>query len=277
VPPPPVFVTVPHELQTVVHICYKHLKDEGFVVKIEYREYHYPETATMFATSGGAQHFYIFDAKIKIERCKLWAGYGHSCSRPTFVVLCLPETARIRAEFIAQANEFGFGITIISDLGVINQVVAPRDLTLNLPLPPIDGHRVQIKRALKAIYNRISKGDWKRGFEESCKLVERKARDYLVREARAGNVRVVAKSGTSRPITVADVERMPMGALADVFCNKLPQSQIDSLLCGGLKQINPDRIDVAHNKLTKRKELRLRQNVPKHLWTINNMLKTLPA
>jgi hypothetical protein len=275
-PLPPQFLTVPHELQPIVRDCFNWLHENGFAIKIEHRLDHYPESATILASRDGNQYFYIFDAKVKLDRCKMWSGYGHSCSRPTYIVECIPETAKMSGKTIAQAKSIGVGLTLVTEEGQINEIVAPLDLTLNLKLPPLHGHRVVIKRALRPIEARFGRGEWKIGFEESCKLVEMRARDYMRREARAGNVRIIGKNGATKQVLEAEIGRMPLGALAELFCNKLSQSQVDSILCSGLKQINPDRISVAHNIKDKRRERRLRDNVGKHMWTINNMLKALP-
>lgn len=158
----------------------------------------------------------------------------------------------------------------------MNELVAPVDLTINLQLPPIDRHRSSVRRDLRDVHLRFERGDWKSGFEDACKLVEKIARKYLRQEAR-GTLQVPGRGGVPRRLTEDDIEGLPMGALADVFCRKLSPNQIDALLCGGLKRINPDRILVAHNKLNAATERRLRRDVPRHMWTIDNMLRKLPG
>jgi hypothetical protein len=68
-----------------------------------------------------------------------------------------------------------------------------------------------------------------------------------------------------------------MGALADVFCKKITPRPIDAQLCTGLKRINPDRINVAHDKMTTAVAKRLHGNVGRHMWTIDNLLRGIPA
>jgi hypothetical protein len=126
-------------------------------------------------------------------------------------------------------------------------------------------------------YKRFGDGDWKHGFEEACKLVERYAREHLCREARAGNVQIPGRRGVARTLNAREIRRMPLGALANVFCQKLMPNQIDAHLCSGLKKINPDRVSVAHAVINRRTERRLRDNVGRHMWTIDNLLRKIPA
>jgi len=270
------FLTVPSELQPIVHACMAALRGRGFALKPEHAENDYPESATILARQSGEQHFYIFDAVVKPKRAELWAGYGRSCSKPTFVVHCIPQGSTISGNTVARLRTLGVGLTMVDNTGKLTPLTAPVDLTLNLQLPPHDRHRAPIKRALQQIHPIFEAGDWKRGFEESCKLIEKTARAYLLREVRASMVQIPGAKGP-KTLTETQVNKLTLGQLADVFCNKLAPKQIDSLLCNGLKRINPDRINIAHGKMTTRKQNRLRGNVGRHMWAIDNMLLKIPV
>jgi hypothetical protein len=269
-------LTVPSELQPIVHACMTALRQLGFALKPEHAENDYPESATIFARQSGEQHFYIFDTVVQLKRAALWAGYGRSCSKPTFVVHCIPQGSTISGDTVASLRTLGVGLTMVDHSGKLTSLAMPIDLTLNLQLPPHDRHRAPTKRALQKIHLIFESGDWKRGFEESCKLVENAARAYLLREVRASMVQVPGRKGP-KTLTEVQVNKFTLGQLADVFCNKLTPKQIDSLLCSGLKRINPDRITIAHGKLTTRKKNRLRQNVGRHMWAIDNLLLKIPV
>jgi hypothetical protein len=272
--PPVSFPTVPQELQPAAYACRAHLQAGGYIVKSEYLEEDFPETATIYGKLGQERHIYILDARIRKERVTLWSGYGRSCSSATFVVLCLPQNAAFSGHSMLQARELGIGISAVSIDGAVREIVPPIDLSMNVALPPTVRHKQKNKRALMKAYTRINRSDWKGGFEEACTVVENAARRYL---ATSGVVQVVGKKGAPRTVNRNQIKRMPLGALADVFCGKLNQNQIDALLCSGLKRINPDRISVAHGTLTGATERRLRRNINKHLWTIDNLLRKIPA
>jgi len=271
------FVTVPLELQPIAYACCDALRAAGFSLKHEHNEDHFPETATIYARRGGEEHFYVFDPRIKIDRAALWAGYGRSCSSTTFVVICVPADIEMNGSDMVRIRELGVGLTAIDRTGALSELVAPVDLSLNIALPPLNRHRASIKRELAKVHEHFGRGDWRRGFEHACKIVEKSARRYLARQVRANQVQVPGRHGHPRRVTLREVQRMPLGALADVFCTKLIQHPVDSHLCSGLKRINPDRIDVAHEIRSRRKERRLRGNVGRHMWTIDNLLKKIPV
>jgi len=191
----------------------------------------------------------------------------------------LPRTfgLEIPVNTVSNLQSMIFGGLIIFFLIVEPRGLAPVDLSVNIQLPPLERHRAPIRRELAKVHAWFDRGDWKGGFEEACKLLEKSARDHLRREARAARVQVPGGGGAPRTLAARDIARMPLGALADVFCKKLIPSQIDAHLCTGLKRINPDRINVAHQITTQRTERKLRDNVGRHMWTIDNLLREIPA
>src|SRR6266851_10031889 len=200
-PPHVNFLTVPHELQAIAYACKQALVQSGYSLKYEYTEVHFPETATIYAKRGRReQHFYIFDARIKEDRLSLWAGYGRSCSSATFVVLCLPQNGAISTEAMVRVRELGVGLTAIGPDGNCVEILAPVDLSVNIQLPPLERHRAPIRRELAKVHAWFDRGDWKGGFEEACKLLEKSARDHLRREARAARVQVPGGGGAPRTL-----------------------------------------------------------------------------
>ncbi|WP_395014948.1 hypothetical protein [Dongia sp.] len=271
------FLTVPQELQAIAHACRENVQALGLKLFYEHAADDFPETATIYAKSRDEHRFYIFDARVKLDRLTLWSGYGRSCSSATYVVLCLP-VQPVNPDDIVRLRELGVGLTTINpESGAVMEIVAPNDLSLNIALPPLNRQRMSVRRDLGDAYKRFANGDWKHGFEDACKLVESYAREHLCREARAGQVQVPGKKGAAKTLGVNEIKRMPLGALADVFCKKLVPNQIDAHLCSGLKKINPDRISVAHKIKDRRIERRLRDNVGRHMWTIDNLLRKIPV
>ncbi|MBY0510427.1 MAG: hypothetical protein K2P94_09770 [Rhodospirillaceae bacterium] len=269
------FLTVPAELQPIAHACRQYLLNNGLKLILEHKEHHFPETATIYGKHKKEQHFYIFDPHLKKDRLTLWAGYGKSCPHGSFVSLCAPSDA-IGANDLVFMQNLGLGLLVLRDDGGVAELLQPVDLSLRVALPPLDRHRPAVKVELSKVHSLFGRGDWKRGFEEACKVVEKNARTYLRRQAKANNVIVPSKKGKTKKLSVGEIDRMPLGALAKVFCNKMTPTPIDNQLCTGLEIINPDRINVAHHILTAKKEAQLRANVGRHMWTIDNLLISIP-
>jgi hypothetical protein len=259
------FLTVPIELQAIALACNDYLHDAGFKLRHENNEHDYPETATIDARRKGERWFYIFDDKVKESRVVLWSGYARSCQSSTFVVLCIRKQSVLKPRDLLFLKSLGVGLTIIDDDSVLSEVVPPIDLTMNISLPPLNRQRIAVRRELQKVHELFKHGDWKTGFEEACKLVEQTAREYLIRQIKNSAVTIPGKGGNPKNISHDEAKRLPLGALAEVFCMRLYPKQVDSHLCDGLKRINPDRINVAHRKLTNATERRLRTNVGRHM------------
>jgi hypothetical protein len=215
-------------------------------------------------------------ARIKESRADMWASYAKSCTSATFVTLCVPNKS-IQVATIERLQRLGIGLIAVdvrsSTLTPINH---PIDLTMNLTLPPVKGLPTALRGPVNKIHARFKSGDWKKGFEEACKLTESTARKYLLRQVlQASPIRYIENRKT-KTLTEKRVSKMTLGQLAVTFCTLLAPKMIDNQLCAGLKRINPDRVDVTHALLTSRKERRLRQNVGRHMWTIHNLLKSIP-
>ena len=266
------FITVPDSAQIVAHACAARLKANGHTIKIEYSDESLPETATVYVKDGRDRTFYIVDSCIDTDRLVLWSGFGRSASSSTQVVLCVSENVSCDATVLAKIKKLGIGFQTVSSAGVVAEVAAPADLSMHVELPPLKRHRPAMRRKLAKVHSKFEQGDWKDGFEKACKIIEHSARGYLTKYAKAGWVQVVGKKGVAKTISSKDVQGMPLGALKDIFCGKLMPTHLDSLLCAGLKKLNVDRINVAHDKLNAQTERRLRQNVGKHMWTIDNLL-----
>ena len=273
----PTFVTVPDEAQRIAQACYQQLKADGHSLKVEYADALLPEAATIYVKDNRDQYIYIFDLEINAERLTLWSGFGRSCTSSTSVILYISDEVRFDAAIVARVRELGIGLCTVDSKNAIIEVVAPSDLSMNVALPPLNRHKPRMRRKLLKVHQKFQRGDWKSGFETACKVIEQTSKNYLIKYAKAGRVQVVGKKGVPRTITPKEVSKMPMGALKDVFCGKLMPTHLDSLLCIALKNLNGDRIVVAHDRLTARADRRLRQNVGKHMWTIDNLLLKLSA
>ncbi len=188
----------------------------------------------------------------------------------------MPDTGGISASALTEMRSLGLGLVTMGQTGLV-EVVPPADLSLNISLPPLDRHSKGVRREFSKVHQKFGRGEWKEGFEAACKVLEKRSREYLTAQAQAGILNVPGKKGVAKPVSIKEVQKMPMGALKDVFCNKLSPNQIDALLCSGLKRINPDRIQVAHAVTSSRLEQRLRNSVGRHMWTIDNLLRKLAA
>ena len=69
------------------------------------------------------------------------------------------------------------------------------------------------------------------------------------------------------------IDKMPLGALAEMIGQIKNQTQLDSLLARTLPKLNRERITVAHRK--SQAEGRLRRNGGRHMFRVINALREL--
>lgn len=269
----PNFITVPNELVYLANIAWRHCGGMGGKLFAEKVDHDHPETATMLIESTNAQEFIIVEPKLRSNKLELWTAYAKACALETKVTFYLPENATIAAGVLANARKNGVGIRVVSLDGNVIEVAPNRDLTFNVSLPPVSRVRVNLRKKVQIIHKTFE-DDWKRGFEDACKLVEKCARNRLKREAANGTLKIVEGNKTKN-LSVARVEKLTLGQLATSFCNKVSQTRVDRQLCGGLQRINPDRVNIAHDKLSRRRLNKLRERVGGHMWTIHNLLSVM--
>jgi hypothetical protein len=104
--------------------------------------------------------------------------------------------------------------------------------------------------------------------------LEEEARAYFLRWSKTGRIKVHRKAGPHQ-MTPQEIGRLTLGQLAAAFRDILTPNSLDVTLEQALSTINPDRVERTHRRLSKRTETRLRNNVPKHMWLIVNVLKQL--
>jgi hypothetical protein len=128
--------------------------------------------------------------------------------------------------------------------------------------------------AMGPVHRYFEKGDWRRGFEEACKITEKSAKDYLLRIQKLGRAETIS-GGNLKKLSVKEIRKLPLGALADTFCRLRAQNATESFLCSALKRINPERVLAAHRGSGSKAHARLRQTVGKHMWVIHNILEQM--
>ena len=91
----------------------------------------------------------------------------------------------------------------------------------------------------------------------------------------SGRVSFKLSSGAPKLVKAAAVKTMPMGALAGVFEAIAVPNHTDSKVGVILRDLNPDRITVAHRRRSGPGETRLRRNFNMHMWRIVDALEAL--
>jgi hypothetical protein len=174
---------------------------------------------------------------------------------------------------IANFRDLGIGLAA----PVQNQLqyeTEARDLAFHARAPDRAQLKPRVRELLGEAFDRLERRDWRPAFEDACGVLEEECRAYLVRNVKMGRVKYQAGSKTKVP-TAAQIRKMPMGMLKDIFCALISQNQLEAHLCSALTKLNPDRIRRAHKRQSKGSEAALRRRVGPHFWLISNALSLL--
>lgn len=224
----------------------------------------------MRARQGGTTVLVEVGRKVRRDRLLAWVGFARSQSNDTRVLVAtdkLPSSTD--QEFLR--NE-GVGLIEVRDSRT-HFIIQPKDVALHLSRPDLANYPVRIRRLLNGAYQKINDSYWKEGFEDACVTLESETRRYLIRHINSGRIIVLDSHGKPKSYTAQQINRMPMGALAELFPRFQRANRADSLIGDALSRINKDRISVAHRKGGQRAEQRLRKNVSQHMWVIVDALK----
>jgi hypothetical protein len=258
------FVTVSDDLEALADVLATHLEGYGYRLKIEEQKLEYPSTPTMVGRRSHTTLIVEVAARIELEKLMAWSAFAKSCPRDTRVALGMPSNPTDAAEH-DKLREEGVGLYVVQS-GTVTEVLAGRDLAVSIGLPTLADYPTAVRRSLGAAFEQIGRGNWREGFEDACVALESEARRYLKRHMATGRIVIVNAKGIR--LTGTSVDRMTIGKLAATFLRIPTMNVSDSKIAGTLKQINDDRIRVAHKKGTGRAEAALRRNVGRMVWTI---------
>ena len=266
------FRTVPDELLAVAAAAGEWLRSLGYTVTPERREIGYPFTPTVYGKRRSTTAFIEVDAEVAIDRLQEWVAYGRSRTSDTRVWCAIAEDAVRTGQQDRQLKDLGVGLLLVSG-GEAVEMIPPKDLALNVALPDIGTFPRRLQTKLGPVYEHFDRAEWRECFQEACLVLEDSARHHLWKGIRAGRVVLVMDDGTQEQLSKKVVDRLTMGQLAVRFSRIAQQTHADRAIGDALKRVNPDRVNVVHNK--HRAEAKLRRNAGSQLWLIFGALKEI--
>lgn len=275
----PQFLTVPSELLEHADAAYQHARSLGYSVKVEHYELGYPNQPTLTCTISSTTLILDVQRKIDVKKLEPWIGYCSSRGADTRFSIVIPDTATIASNDLIWCQTHGVGI-LIGSISGLHEQAQPRDLALNISLPPKNTLPTKLRRMLHNVYQKVGRGDWQDGFSDACQLLEAKAKAHLKRGIRrelrtpsTGIIVLDKKTGNPMTLTPKTVDRMMLGELKICFRQIKAPTQDEILIERGLSTINTDRNQHTHNRHKRAVAKSLRKSVPKHMWTIISALK----
>jgi hypothetical protein len=268
------FRTVPDELLGVAAMTADWLKSRGFKVTPERHEIGYPVTPTLYGKRSTTIAIIEVDSGVPVDRMEEWAGYGRSRTRDTRVWCAVPEDATRTGKLDRQLKELGIGLILVDDREA-SEVIPARDLAVSIVLPRVAALPPRLQPTLGPVYDHFDRAEWREGFGDACLALEDAARKHLWKGVKAGRVTVLTANGTQQRLTKAKIDALTMGQLTGVFSRIVQQTHADRVIGDALKQVNPNRIGVAHHKRRATTEAKLRRDVGSQMWLIIGALKEI--
>ena len=268
------FQTVADELLGVAAAAAEWLESLGYKVTPERQQIGYPFTPSIYGKRSSTTAIVEVDSALVVDRVQEWVGYCRSCTGDTRVWCALPEDATRTGKQDRQIKDLGVGLLLVGDGGAI-EMIAAKDLALNVVLPNIKSLPRRLQSALRPVYEHFDRAEWREGFQEACLALEDAARKHLWKGVRAGRIAVVTQGGKQEQLTRQKIDGLTMGQLAARFGRIVQQTHADRVIGDALQAVNPNRIGVAHHKRKAASEARLRRDVGNQMWLIIGALKEI--
>ncbi len=265
------FLTLPDELQSLANRLFTDLRARGYTAKREPHPLELPSTPSIRAKRRHETHYFLVRQAWAIDEVEQWHRYCCSCATETRLSIC--SSVKTSAKHLTALRKRGVGL-IRDERGALHHECETRDLAFHARAPSLASLKPKVRTLLGESLERLERGDWRPAFEDACGVLEEECRSYLLRGLKVGRVKYQAGSKTKVP-TAAQIRKLTLGALKNIFCGMVNQNQIEAHLCSALTKLNPDRVRRTHRKQAKAAEAAVRKRVGIHFWLINNSLALL--
>ena len=267
--------TLPDELTEYADTAFAHFEVKGYTVRAEEHELGYPYTPTLVCKRKPSKLFLIVDFRIDSHKVRSWLSYCKSSGSDSRLAFCVPESNQVDEELQNTLRANKIGLYKVSP-EYLTELVPAGDLAFQVELPILQDVPRRVQQLLGAAYDDFELSRWREGFGAACQVLENEAKKYLRKWSKTERIRITGKIGT--PFKVLDdrsINRMTLGQLADMFSRIETPNNTDKTLGKTLRQINKDRVRLAHRKLQVRTERSLRLNVGRHMWVIVAALREM--
>lgn len=272
------YIFLPDELGEVADQIADSYVERGFRVHVERREIGFPFPPTLTCTRTNLDRAIIeVVGGYDDNRFSNWVAYGRSCNKEIKVYMAVVDGTQVAQASMMRLRSQGLGL-LISGTNGINQALEATDLSLKIALPVLRSLPPSVRPLLGAAYDHFNASRWREGFEDACKVLDVESRKYLKKWTKTGRIRFIEKiKKTNRVLTMTpkQIDKLTIGVLALRFSQIQAQTSLDKIIGQALAKINKDRVNLTHHKWKKQTEVKLRANVPQHMWIIIHALTEL--
>jgi hypothetical protein len=272
------YTFLPDELSEVADKTADSFIGRGFKVHVEKREIGFPFPPTLACTRTNLDRVIIeVVGEYDDNRFGNWVAYGRSCNKEIKIYMAVAEGSSVTKASLVRLRSQGLGLLVAGPSGV-NQELEAVDLSIKIALPELRSLPTSVRPLLGAAYDHFNASRWREGFEDACKVLDVEARKYLKKWTKTGRIRFIEKTKSKSRVftmTAQQIDKMTIGGLALRFSQIQAQTSLDKIIGQALAKINKDRVNLTHHKWKNQTEVKLRANVPQHMWIIIHALTEL--
>jgi len=266
------FETVSDELLECAEAAASHFEELGYHVAVEEAEIGFPYAPTLVCRRQRTWLAVEVVARCERDRVQEWIAYGKSSGRDFRVALCTVQLTSVSQTDEEMLRTAGIGWYVFAN-DRLSERVSAGDLGLNVQLPNLASLPKKARAALGAAYEQFGKSLWREGFQSACQAFEVETRKYLRRHSK--RMRVASTKGSPTSLDLRRLEKMTMGNLASVFETIQNKNRDDAKILKALKAVIRERNAVVHHKGTAPSERKLRENVPRHMWCLADVMRVV--
>ena len=259
------YLTIPEELQAIADRLLQWFEDHGYNVKVEDRSRPEYPTLPCFVCRRGPTSLYVDLAGElpRAEHVREWEAFCRVQSADSRYVVAV-RTSAVSMNRQLQLVADGIGLLAVDEHYDVHELNPAADKSIADDLPKLTKYPKEVRRILAPSWEEVGRGRLLEGFDDACVAFENEARKYLVRHAKSGRI---SFAGTTTP-SPQKIGRMTMGQMIDAFSKIQRPNHADSVILQTLRDLNPDRIRVAHKRKDGRSLAALRQNAPGLMWKL---------
>ena len=271
----PDFLTISDDLTHVAQDAYAHFENGGYDVQIEPSDIGFPTTPAFVATRGHERVIVEAIADFEKTRIKRWVDFCKSQTTDSRLCVVAYRPDGLEPQLIEFAGTHNVGLMVHNDANLVT-MRPPVDLAVHAALPDLGDLKRSVRPILAPAFQKFAEGDWRDGLFAAYGEVEEAARSYLEDEIATGRIVLHQRVRRQRvQVTTADVQRMTLGKLAEMFGRIPNATHKEARIHQTLSLINDTRVGLAHRRRRAEVEVQVRTNAGQHIHAVTNCLEEL--
>ena len=264
------YLTISEEVSVVADRLSQHFTDSGFKVTVEPAGAAFPYQPTLRCSRDSTIILVeVVETYPDILHVQEWEAYCKLQGRDFRFAIGMEAPTSFKTSVLSKLTQMGIGIIVVEIKNGFNvlELCSAKDQNLTLSLPSLKNYSNGVLKGLSSALSEYPR-DVMKGFDDACVVFEQQARRYLAKRLSSGLISFVTAKGNPKLVTKTQINKMTMGQLTHTFGEIVSPNHWDSSLERILRQLNDDRILVAHHRTSPRSRRRIRSIAVSRFWLL---------